>query len=227
MLDRPAPSKVQNQTERALPEDDDRTKSMKKLGTVLVAIVLVALSAIILWLAVRGLAHLFKHTSANDKPATITALGLIVVAVITYLFNRGADRRRVLEELTRKEKITLYETIVNYLMRLLVQGANVTAPDEQETQDFIASTTPKLITYGANPVVKLWGHFIRSSPSFVEADPWDVMLVIEQLLKAIRKDVGHRSITLADGDLARLFLTDVDETIAARKLHKRSARNQP
>ena len=197
---------------------------MKKLGTALVTTFLVALSVFLLLLVIRDLAHLFNHTSANDKPAMITALGLIVVAVITYLFNRGADRRRVLEELTRSEKISLYEDIVNYLMRLLVLGPNVTAPDEKETQDFIARTTPKLITYGANSVVKPWGHFIRSTPSFEGKDPWDVMLDIEQLLKAIRKDVGHRSATLADGDLARLFLTDVDESIAARK-RKRSVKN--
>jgi hypothetical protein len=41
----------------------------------------------------------------------------------------------------------------------------------------------------------------------------------------MRKDVGHRSVTLQDGDLARLFITDIDETIAERKRRKKGTGN--
>jgi hypothetical protein len=100
------------------------------------------------------------------------------------------------------------------------------APSETDAQDFFAKTTPRLITYGSNAVIKQWGGFIRSAPSLQTMDPWDVLIMLEHLLKSMRKDVGHRSLTLTDGDLARLFITDIDETIAARKARKHSS-NSP
>jgi hypothetical protein len=42
----------------------------------------------------------------------------------------------------------------------------------------------------------------------------------EGVLKAMRKDVGHSPFTLQDGDLSRLFINDIDETIAQRKKPK-------
>jgi uncharacterized protein (DUF486 family) len=166
----------------------------------------------------------FSHIKSSDKPATITALGLIVVAFITYFFNRGADRRRVLEEVTRREKIKVYEEVVQFFMRLIVPAPSLGPPTEAENLEFLAKTTPRLITYGSNAVVKLWGKYMRNIEKLMAQGAWDQMVAFEGVLKAMRKDIGHSAYSLQDGDLSRLFINDVDETIAARKAASRGSK---
>ncbi len=190
---------------------------VKKSASWITAASLSIASVALLWIAIRSFAEWFAHTSSSDKPAVISALGLVAVAIVTYVFNRGADRRRILEELTRRQKIRLYRRIVQYLMSILIKAPNVPPPTDEETQDFIAETTPLMLTYGSNNVVKLWGRFVRATPNVGQMDPWDVVVLIEGVLKAMRKDIGHGSLSLQDGDLARLFITDIDEQVALRK----------
>ena len=158
----------------------------------------------------------FAHLSSSDKPAAITALGVVVVAVITYVFNRGADRRRVLEEVTRRQKIELYAEIVEFVTKQVLTNQTGQASSE-ELQAFFAKVTPRLITFGSNAVVKRWGKYIRGIPALTQLGTWQLLMGYEGVLKAMRKDVGHSPFTLQDGDLSRLFINDIDETIAQRK----------
>jgi len=81
--------------------------------------------------------------------------------------------------------------------------------------------------HGSNSVVKQWGKYIRGIPTLQAKGEWELLIALEHLLKAMRKDIGHSSVSLMDGDLARLFITDIDETIAERKKLRARGRKLP
>jgi hypothetical protein len=147
--------------------------------------------------------------------------GLAIIAAITYLFNRKIDQRRVLEEPTRKEKIALYLEIIEFLLNIMSPEESGRRPDQVKVMEFMSETTPRLITYGTNPVVRLWGKFIRTFRPTDGSGVMDMVDDMEALLKAMRKDVGHTKVGSFRGDLARLFINDIDEVLAESKATKR------
>jgi hypothetical protein len=188
---------------------------MKKSTSVILALLISIGTLVFAFFAVRFFVDWIGSLKSNTQPAVIAAIGLVVVAFITYFANRTAERRRVVEELTRKEKIELYMEFVSFLMRLVMNAPKVTKPTEDETLDFFASITPRLIVYGSNSVIKRWGKLRINLEG--SQDGVAVMFNYEGLLKAMRKDVGHGSFTIQDGDILRLFVNDVDEEMAKLK----------
>ena len=82
-------------------------------------------------------------------------------------------------------------------------------PDQDELARFISDTKPALLTWGSNQVNKTWGLFWRDAGN--PRTNWQTMTALEELITVIRKDLGHSALGLSQGDLARVFLNDIDE----------------
>jgi len=70
--------------------------------------------------------------------------------------------------------------------------------------------TPKLVTWASDDVIRAWTKFrkfaIRNSGENIE-----LMFLFEEILKAVRQDLGHKSNNLEKGDLLGLFINDIDD----------------
>ena len=114
----------------------------KSTSVILTLLISIGTISSCIFLRLRFFVDWIGSLKSNTQPTVIAAIGLVVVAFITYFANRTAERRRVVEELTRKEKIELYMEFVSFLMRLVMNAPKVTKPTEDETLDFFSSITP-------------------------------------------------------------------------------------
>ena len=64
------------------------------------------------------------------------------------------------------------------------------------------------MTYGSNGVIKKWGKLRVSLAENADANS---LFELEDLMKEIRKDLGHSNRGLAKGDVLRLFVNDIDD----------------
>lgn len=180
------------------------------LATVISVVFLLTAVVLLIWGFSTGIAWFLSLSPATMTP--IAALvGLILVPIITYFTTRSLERRRTLETSIRLQKTKLYDDMMRGLLRIV--NLQKTAPmTEQETLQFFAELTPPLISYGSRGVILAWNKFRKVSINGV-GDGSKVMIAFEDVLKAIRKDLGHGVFMHQQGELLRIFINNVDETL--------------
>jgi hypothetical protein len=173
---------------------------MARLSTGLGFVVLVVLLALGGWAVVEGIEH---------DPALVGSLVTGLFGLLAAIAQRHWEKKQELERLHRAEMAPIYEELVDRLKR----NPEEQAAAEAENAEFFKRVTTNLIIHGSTNVIKAWLLWVRRGPS---TDPEDLtmMLGYEDILKAIRADLGHNDAGLAPGDLLRLYVNDIDEGLA-------------
>ena len=84
--------------------------------------------------------------------------------------------------------------------------------EADQNDEFFKSMTTKLLVHGSPQVIKAWLAWRSCGP---QEGPEDLRLLVayELVLRAIRADLGHDDSILASGDLLRVYVTDLDESL--------------
>lgn len=189
---------------------------MRKLATVVLGLLLIA--------GIIFVAGWFAHTVLSWflalPPQTMTPVagitGVLLVPVITYFTARGLERRRSRENAIREHKTELYDSLIRGLMQMLDLGKRSNpAETEGHIRELFADITPPLITYGSRSVIRAWNTF-RTISTKKPGDTQSIMFAFEDLLKAMRQDLGHTVITHQRGELLGIFINDI-HSITSKK----------
>ena len=77
---------------------------------------------------------------------------------------------------------------------------------------FFADTTKDLVIWGSKDIVAAFGKFRTDIAKLDQVnDPQFVLITVEDLLLAIRKDLGHKHPSFMRGDILRLYINDIDD----------------
>lgn len=141
--------------------------------------------------------------------ALVASSATIIVSVISVLVAKWAERRSRAEEHQREKKVPIYEKIVTFVFRVaFAEKLHQEMPSEAEMMKFFADLTPELVSWSSPAVIKAFVKFRTG-----DGQGFDIMWRVEDLLKAIRSDLGHSDSRLVKGDLLRLFINDVDKYV--------------
>lgn len=173
---------------------------MRRIGQVIAAIVvLVVLTGAIgglIWLIVRGI---------ESDPGLVGSLATAAGAVVAVVAGRSFDKRRELRQAHRERISPLYEELIDVIRNIEDHG-------EAELQKFFKDLANKLIMFSPAHVIKAWIALNRHTWRQDGTDKAG-MLLVEALLRQIRKDMGHHDRSLGMGDLQRLYITDADDVL--------------
>lgn len=161
----------------------------------------------------------------NIPKETLAALSVVVAASITAflgyrssLKSKQADKEKEIEQELRKQKAPIYEDFSDFLFKILKATKSNTEVSEVEMLEFIVKFNQKLIVWGGDNVIKAWTDFRFQS---TQGNGYSVLFSVEDILFAIRLDMGHSNKNLKRGDLLRIFINDYDEAI--QKLSEENA----
>ena len=131
-----------------------------------------------------------KQLKSDPAVAIIAAAATIAVSVISVIVAKRLELRATIRQELRAKKVPIYENIISTLFRLSLAGKFGGTPmTEQEIGRFSLLTTEQLTIWGSGSVVRTYralrGNFNAAS------DPKQGMLLLEELMFAIRRDLGH------------------------------------
>lgn len=189
------------------------------VSVVLGTLLLLALLAGAGW-GIWALVSWFLTLPSETQTATAALLGVVLVPVITYFTTRSLERRRSRENAIREKKTELYDGMIKGLLEMLNLSRKPQGMTETAMAQLFADITPQLITYGSRNVIVAWNEF-RSIATVTEAgakpNARATMLGFEALLKAMRQDLGHPTLTTSQGDLLGVFVNDVKTFLRENK----------
>jgi hypothetical protein len=166
--------------------------------------------ALVLGVGVLGLAAWAVIAGVLADPSVVGALATALSAVVAVLIARSWEKRQELEQTHREQMAPIYE-------ELFVQFTKVTASkaDAAKQQVFFKELHRKLVLYGPSSIMKAWLTWLRESEALGEIEEGDArsLLLWEQVLFAIRKDLGHDDRELNAGDLLRIYVSGVDHAV--------------
>ena len=174
-----------------------------------------AIFTLILWGLLKLLQLLwqaFSQVNPTLGAGIIAAAATIVVSVISVLVAKRLEYRAILEKEHREKKIPFYEGMVKFIFRLtFAQKLNLEPLSDQEMVHQMAIFTENLVVWGSNDVIDAWFKFRNHSINNASLD--SIMFDIEDILLAIRRDLGHSNKGLVKGKILGLFINDIHQNI--------------
>lgn len=156
---------------------------------------------------------LFRSLEPQLAASLLAASATVFVSVFSVLASKRIEQKKEIENQLREKKIPIYEEIIGFIFRItFAEKLGQEKPSDDEMMQFFTNTTKELVIWGSKDMVDAFGNFRSGLAANAERkDAVKTMSEIEDLLFAVRKDLGHSHKRKKRGDILRLFVTDVDE----------------
>lgn len=190
------------------------------VNTIRIAVTL-ALIAAAGWMTVTGLAAVLNQLSlvrSDIATAIIAATATVAVAFISVAVGKYLERREAIQRELRLKKVPVYEALIASIFQFFQQGKpgypkRDEAPTIREQTELIQG----VILWGSDSVVKQFGEFRMAVLQFGTPQAGrSPLLALEDLMLAIRRDLGYANDRIVTGDILRLFINDFAEYQAAK-----------
>jgi hypothetical protein len=189
------------------------TETVKKWIAALWATIGIAVGAAAVYGLVLVSELLWSILLSIDKEiaATIIATsGTVLVAVGTLIYSQRHSKERDLAEAHRAKKAEIYNEFMRVIVDVLKKSKarDPSLPSlPEDLQEFFYSFTRDSIVWASPNIIQSWYRFKKGSV----AGSTEVLLLVDDILRDIRKDLGNSNKGLQRGHLIRLFVSDADE----------------
>jgi hypothetical protein len=184
-----------------------KTALQGTLGLAVLALVV----SLLLWMVI----HLWDALLSIDKEITATIIatsGTILVAVGTLVYSQRRAKERDIAEAHRARKVEIYsefmKMIVDVLRHTKAKERRADLPDlPSNVEEFFYKFTQESIVWASPGIIQGWHRFKVAS----QTGNVDVLLLIDDILREIRRDLGNSNKGLGRGHLIRLFINDPEK----------------
>ena len=177
--------------------------------------ILLGLLLFLLYFLISKIWNAFISVNPQLGAGLLAASATIIVSLISVLVSKHLERRSVILAHLREKKIPTYEKIINFIFSLtFAQKLDKKQPTDKEMIKFMAEITQELVIWGSDEMLEAFYKFRKASIQNTEPhaqNPVEILFVVEDLLLAIRKDLGHRNKNIGRGKVLGLFVNDLPE----------------
>ena len=184
-----------------------RIQFIRVLIFIVIILGVIAFSIYIFW-------KLIEKSPINVSTTIIVASSTVLLSIITLIISKSWERKLNIENEMRLKKIPIYEEFMTFWFKNIfsINKENKIEPlSQDEIVRSMGTFTEKIIIWGSDSVIKNYSNFRQFSFNADRNDEEHMKLFIilfEQLLFSIRKDLGHKNYGLKTGDIISLFMTD-------------------
>ena len=156
--------------------------------------------------------------SASDPTigaAIIAGCFTVIISIIGILIQKNKEQKINIQIEHRNKVAPIYEKFIDDIFNNFFYADKLGRQrlTNQEMIEVMAEFTQKILIWGSNDVINAYNNF-RESGNVAPGKPSHTILFhVEDLLLAIRKDLGHPTKGFKKGQLLRLFVNDLDDSI--------------
>ncbi len=178
--------------------------------------VIVAL-VIATYLLIAKVWDVFSAVDPKLGAGLVIASATIIVSLISVLVSKHLDRKAEILAHLREKKIPTYEKIIKFIFSLtFAEKIGKKQPSEKEMIKFMAEITQELVIWGSDEMLNAFFKFRMMSLENTDnnsGNPYVVLFMVEDLLLAIRKDLGHKNENVSRGKILGLFINDLPDEL--------------
>lgn len=188
-------------------------------------VVLLSGLAFIAWIVFQGFVSLAGVLpGSNFAPVAVLVTGLLSlfgtlsVAYISYrslLKTKIVEKQKDLDQELRKEKAPTYEEFVAFLFKIMRNQEARKPLSDQQMLEFILKFNQRLLVWGGDPVIRAWSNFKVGA---FAGETTKLVFSVEDILFAIRADMGHPNEGLKRGDLSAIYINDIQTILEGQPL---------
>ncbi len=183
---------------------------MKKLESTVVGLVAMVGVCFGSFLAVRGLLHWVASLKKEQAVAAVGIFGLVITPLVSYVTTRAIENRKLSGQAALDHKIGVYEQFVQIIISAVGLG-DAEKISEDQIQARLSELAPSMMIYASNQVLKEWRTFRNISGD--TNDGRASLFQMESVIRAMRKDLGHGSLTSMKGDILAVFVNDIEDNV--------------
>lgn len=161
------------------------------------------------------LSELIFENIEKVNPNILVAIIGSTVTIIGYFISRYLEKKKLIEQQIREQKLPVYDEFVEFLFKILKDNKSNKKLSEKELIDLFYSLNKKSILWLSDNSLKAYKEWriktINLSDNNSENAGVEVMALLEKMLFEFRKDIGHKNQNLKSGDILSLFINDWDE----------------
>jgi hypothetical protein len=182
-------------------------------SSVVLSVFLIAGMCYGMFVAVSATMHVLASINSGVVVAIIAASATVLVSVLSVVLGKFYEARSLIQKEHREKKIPVYEELIRFMSRILMSSKVGDPISDQEMIEFMSGFTQRAMVWASDDVLATWVKWRRLSldQASVKTAPLSAMLQYEELIFAIRRDLGHKNKTLVSGDILALFVNDIDQ----------------
>ena len=157
----------------------------------------------LLFIVIRWLAKSISNIDPGVGVALVTAATTIISSVYIASVNARKAKERMAFEAHRGKKAEIYNEFMGVILEIVENN-----PQKNSTQfankltKFFPKFTAKLLIYGGPEVVKIYSKWRETAPEDSEKG----LLIIDEIFRAMRTDLGESNKGLDKNELLGLFI---------------------
>jgi hypothetical protein len=128
------------------------------------------------------------------------------------ILSQQRTKTREIAESHRPQKVDLYTRFIKKVMEVMQKYKEDKSEDalikDTELQKFFQDFTTDLVLWGSSGVVRAYAKFREASEGPGSAN---IVVVMDDVIRAMRKDLGHSDWFLQRGELIKTFVRDPEE----------------
>ena len=175
--------------------------NIAKILTIIGVILVLGIVGFLLWIFAWSL----LEADANIKSGVIGLVSVIIVALVTHY----QTKKREISARHFSAKREGYMKFIDLFFDMARSVKNNRSTSEKEMIQQMMQFKKALIVWGGQEIIEAWNSFEANVQDGQSTEK--MMWTLENILKAIRKDLGHDDSTLPSGSLIALLLVTEDK----------------
>lgn len=186
---------------------------MKKIFKVVISTLILIGLVCMLWLVVTYLLSWLSHLDKEVSAAVIASF----MGLLGILYAQWHSKLKEIADSHRAAKIEVYETFFDIVERFMnaeknnevLDFENVEFPDDLKDQ--FTKLSRGMIVWSSPRVIKAWSKFRDRAGA--SNSPAETLLVVDDVLQAIRADLGNSNFGLTRGSVIKLYISNPGEIV--------------
>lgn len=159
--------------------------------------------------------YLRTMTSSLDA-VILVALITSTITLLNSFYSRYSDNKNKRKEYLNTKREGPYSDFIELINKVTQQGKSGFNYSDEDMLKDVSSFNSKLILWGSPNVVKKWNDFRKqSSENSVEENTKDTLILIEDVMNEMRKDLGVKKVK--KGNILSIFINDIETVIGKTK----------